>query len=278
MRNFTWLMAFVLAACGGAAAGTPAANPDTSAQDASVADGAADSAGTSIAIDGDAGPPDTGAADTAQPTDAKADSGQDLAAVDTGPADTGPADAGPADTGPADTGLADTGPVDTGPTDAGPPDTSADVPPKESGYGGPCSAETACKLPSCIAPGQSPGCGICKQVEEGCTADSDCAKGGVKLVCKKVTCACGGESACQPGCESNAECATGQFCAPTGKCVALVCKKLGEDPSCPPNFVCQDAANPKCQRKACTASSACKGACVNGFCHDKAGTCMPPPP
>lgn len=269
MRTHGWLMALVMTACGGSATDVPAPNPDVTAQDATIAETA-----------GDAAVADT--ADAAQGFDTAADS----AAVDTGPADTGPADIatdaalqdGVADGTQVDAAAADAGAPDIASPDTG-PDTGPDLPPKESEFGGPCSAETACKFPSCIAPGQSPGCGICKQIEDSCQTDADCAKAGAIQVCKKVTCACGGESACQDGCVGNDACAEGQFCAPTGHCVALVCKKVGQDDaSCPANFECQDPANPKCQRKACTASSQCKGACVKGFCYDKPGTCMPPPP
>ena len=170
-------------------------------------------------------------------------------------------------------------------------DIAPDVPPdvaKDTGGPDPfadpnsCGAEKDCKGGQmCIAPGESIGCGMCMNVENPCTSSAVCNKG---YVCKPQQCACGGESTCQPGCAipgMNVPCAIGTFCAPTGECVATVCMQVeppGADKNCPPNFVCTNPGNPKCQRKPCTGSSQCQGACVKGFCYDKAGFCSYPPP
>ena len=230
---------------------------DVSKSDSAVSDGPVD-----------AGPQETTATDSGTMDDVAKDASvsdgqsKDVSAVDATSAD-------------FDSSANDAGGVDTATADA-----VKDSAP--SGMGGPCSAEQQCLNFPCIAPGQFVGCGMCQKVQDACTSDAECAAAGDKFICKPVICACSGESACTPGCTKNDECKTGEFCAPTGKCVALVCKKIGDDDaSCPANFTCADPGNPKCERKPCVATTDCAkwlGTCVNGHCHSKPGQCLPPPP
>ncbi len=144
---------------------------------------------------------------------------------------------------------------------------------------GKCAAEQDCKnAQMCFAPGESMGCGMCFNVPDPCQSDAACGKG---QICQPTPCACGGESSCQAGCALPSDCKEGTFCAPDGNCVADVCKIVdppGKDPSCKPNFVCLNAANPHCQRKTCATSADCQGACVKGLCYSEPGFCSYPPP
>jgi len=175
---------------------------------------------------------------------------------------------------PEDIGKIDTAPdsVDAKTADTGP---AADV----NWPDGKCASEQACKnAQKCFAPGESMGCGMCFNVPDPCQSDAACGKG---QICQPTPCACGGESSCQAGCTLPSDCKEGTFCAPDGNCVADVCKIVdppGLDPSCKPNFVCVNAANPHCQRKTCATSGQCQGACVKGLCYGEPGFCSYPPP
>ncbi|MSQ83126.1 MAG: hypothetical protein EXR77_09490 [Myxococcales bacterium] len=219
------------------------------------------------------GPVDAGSVEITASDSATIDNvAKDASVIDGQGKDVSTVDATTAD---FDSGANDASGVDTATTDA-----AKDSAP--SGIGGPCSAEQQCLNFPCIAPGQFVGCGMCQKVQDVCTSDAECVTAGDKFICKPVICACSGESACTLGCTKNDDCKTGEFCAPTGKCVALVCKKIGDDDaSCPANFTCADPGNPKCGRKPCVATTDCAkwlGTCVNGHCHSKPGQCLPPPP
>lgn len=203
--------------------------------------------------------------DAAKQADACDSCGQDLALADAAAADDSTQkDAAVADAAPdsADAKTADTG-------------SAADV----SWPDGKCASEQACKNAQiCFAPGESMGCGMCFNVPDPCQNDAACGKG---QICQPTPCACGGESSCQAGCTMASDCKEGTFCAPDGNCVADVCKIVdppGKDPSCKPNFVCTNAANPHCQRKTCATSADCQGACVKGLCYSEPGFCSYPPP
>jgi hypothetical protein len=281
----TLILLTLLAACETAPAPTATAT-DTATVDSGTLDTASDTASDTPA---DTTKPDatadvadtTTVADTSRTTSdtARTDSATDATPVDATKTDT-VADIAVTDIAVTDSAVTDASTFDT-PPDAILVDAKTDDF-EPSGIGGPCSTEQACKNFPCLAPGQSPGCGICKKGEGNCATDADCKSAGPKFICKPVPCSCDGATMCVAGCEGDDACKMGEFCAPTGNCVPLVCKKLGDtDQSCPANFTCANASNPKCQRKPCTNSGDCakwSGTCVNGLCYDKPGQCMPPPP
>ncbi|MBM4344577.1 MAG: hypothetical protein FJ100_14525 [Deltaproteobacteria bacterium] len=277
VRSSLVFLAVLACACGtgggGGGSATADATPDV-AVDAASAD--------TSAVDGKTGDATTTETVAEVAADAGAEVGDATAAeaVADVPVDAGAADAGDtAADGPKE--VADVAPADVAPPDIAAIDTGMDAKtevaaPKD----GQCTAEVGCKnAMMCIAPGESIGCGMCMKVETSC--DSDAACNPPDTICKPLKCACGGESTCQPGCKSTAECAEGFFCAPTGKCVEDVCKVTdppGADKSCKPNFVCKNPANPHCFRKQCQASSECEGYCVKGLCYSAPGQCSYPPP
>jgi hypothetical protein len=286
----TLILFTLLAAC--ETAPTPTAtSADTAPIDTGTLDAASDTASDTPT---DTTKPDATAdvADTTTVADTSRTT-SDTARTDTtttdSATDTTPGDATKTDTA-ADIAVADIAATDSAVTDAStfdtPPDavlTDAKMEDLEpSGIGGPCSTEQSCKNFPCLAPGQSPGCGICKKGDGNCATDADCKSAGPKFICKPVPCSCDGAAMCVAGCAGDDACKVGEFCAPTGNCVPLVCKKLGDDDqSCPANFTCANPSNPKCQRKPCSKSGDCakwSGTCVNGLCYDKPGQCMPPPP
>ena len=168
--------------------------------------------------------------------------------------------------------------IDVAP-DAGPdiaPEIGVDAFPDTATIDDGCHVGTDCKNGAmCFAPGESIGCGICFSPQETCASDADCKSAGATFICKPVHCACSGEHQCVQGCQSEADCAAWQFCAPNGNCVNDVCLQTKD---CLPNFECTPPGNPHCNRKACQADAECAGYCVKGFCYDAEGFCSFPPP
>lgn len=126
-------------------------------------------------------------------------------------------------------------------------------------------------------------CGICIDPENFgpdelgvCASDAECtATGEVCDLAAPSRCFCTPTLVCQAGCESQADCHTGQTCSEVGHCVATACSS---DTDCPATYTCgeDDAGAAVCQRRTCTADGECgNGACVNGACHDRPGTCAP---
>lgn len=158
------------------------------------------------------------------------------------------------------TGTDTIGPVDTtDPIDAGIP------------YGK-CTAEVDCTGNGefCLAPGAFGGCGICMKPDDVCATDAECQAVDPTYVCiwRSDSCVCGGETTCQPGCQANSDCKTGQTCNDKLRCVPTACEA---NDGCPAQFACVTGA---CERRICTASSDCgSGYCVNGACHGEPGTC-----
>jgi hypothetical protein len=132
---------------------------------------------------------------------------------------------------------------------------------------------------SCLAPGQSPGCGNCQVIPDPCTSDADCASAGTSMVCEPAACACGGESQCVPSCfVGNDACKVGESCRKDGHCGPTPCSATSE---CPPEFDCSPTPG-SCQRRACQSDDDCQdpgaSTCVNGSCYDQPGMCSPPVP
>lgn len=188
-----------------------------------------------------------------------------------------------ADTDGADTVTATDAQLDA-PTSA---DSAADVEPDGAEVAdaafdvsvpsGKCTAEVDCKGSGefCLAPGAFGGCGMCWKPTETCATDAECAAVEPGNICiwRPQSCACGGETTCQPGCETDAACAAGEVCDAQLRCVAKPCDN---DLSCPAQFECVAGA---CARRACAASSTCAvGFCVTGACFDEPGTCDLPKP
>jgi hypothetical protein len=139
--------------------------------------------------------------------------------------------------------------------------------------GGDCRSNGECALAGaqCLAPGESPGCGVCKQATYPCSADADCAARGPSAICELDPCACSGQKSCVTGCPDGVACGPGQFCGADHRCANNVCTP--GDQSCLPNFVC--GSDGHCTRKTCTTNAGCDGACVKGMCYSRPGTCTP---
>jgi hypothetical protein len=127
----------------------------------------------------------------------------------------------------------------------------------------------------CLAPGESPGCGVCYIPPNPCTADAECTAMGAAFICEPAHCSCMGQSECKEGCTTNAQCAPSEVCElATHRCAGKPCAK---DADCPQNFAC-GAADKRCARKPCASDAACQGTCVEGLCYDMPGTCSFPVP
>jgi hypothetical protein len=140
--------------------------------------------------------------------------------------------------------------------------------------GGDCRSNDDCASAGalCLAPGESPGCGVCKQATFPCSADADCAARGPSAICDLDPCSCDGQKSCVTGCPDGVSCGPGQFCTADHRCANNVCTP--GDQSCLPDFVC--GSDGHCTRKPCTTGADCDGACVKGFCYLRPGTCTPP--
>jgi hypothetical protein len=140
-----------------------------------------------------------------------------------------------------------------------------------------CRSASDCpQLQSCLAPGELGGCGACLVPEPTCARDEECAPLGDGFICdsRPEDCFCSGEKTCRAGCARDAECGEAAFCAPTHRCVPLVCRT---DDGCPQHYECRPPDNPHCYRKICPRDADCPGGfCVNGLCYPALGTCTPP--
>jgi Cys-rich repeat protein len=125
----------------------------------------------------------------------------------------------------------------------------------------------------CVAPGASPGCGVC-MVGTDCATDAQCPSG---QVCDTAPCVCTNSGrTCIAGCKSSAECGEGQSCTTTHHCAPTPCTGVAQ---CPTNFTCLfTPAGGQCTRRACTSDADCAGAwCVDGACYGSLGMCTYPP-
>jgi hypothetical protein len=169
-----------------------------------------------------------------------------------------------------------------GATSTGSPDASAEKPPAI--WGTPCSSQDDCE-PSpglyltCHTPGESSGCGACRAGPGDCSSDTDCVRDGGSttgtMICELQTsgaCLCDPVKFCVVGCRTNADCGPGQACNQFNSCQNTC---VPGDGTCPANSSC--GANGFCQQKSCTSDSACSGFCVNGWCYQTRGTCLPVP-
>lgn len=130
----------------------------------------------------------------------------------------------------------------------------------------------------CLAPGEQPPCGICRQPGPVCVNDADC---GLGQVCEWVA----GPCVCEPALQCVVRCdlPTGSLLPPCkpgeacvdGHCVAQTCQS---DADCLPYFLC-DPSQGTCARLPCQSDGDCKGGrCVKGACYDALGTCSYLPP
>jgi hypothetical protein len=144
------------------------------------------------------------------------------------------------------------------------------------GVGSDCRADGDCASAGalCLAPGESPGCGVCRQPTSPCNADADCVSKGTAYICEVAACSCSGAKSCIQGCVDATSCGNGQFCASDHRCASSPCQPNANDRTCLPNFMCDGTGH--CARKACTADADCAGACVKGMCYPRPGTCTPP--
>ncbi len=144
-----------------------------------------------------------------------------------------------------------------------------------------CSATFGyCRDPEGTNAGNS--CGICIDPERFgpdelgvCASDADCStEGEVCAVAAPSSCFCTTTSICQSACTGANDCPLGQTCAGDGHCVATPCSSDGD---CPATHACGGEGEAKvCVRRVCETDAACGGgACVNGACFTRPGTCSP---
>jgi hypothetical protein len=132
-----------------------------------------------------------------------------------------------------------------------------------------CHSMQDCKSGyECVAPGESPGCGIC-ELGMACNSDGDC---GVGEICTGGPCICTNTGkACQPGCAAGG-CPEGMMCGQSNHCIPIFCSVASD---CPTFF---DCVSGQCQRRPCSADPDCPGgACVNSACYPSLGQCEPLP-
>lgn len=144
-----------------------------------------------------------------------------------------------------------------------------------------CSTSADCNSSAgsyCAEPGARICGGAC-MLPEPCMTDLDCKTAGMpNAICDPVPCSCGSGNGCQPGCAVNDDCAEGQTCDATHRCVAKVC--VG-GAGCPANFDCVPVGPTElCRRRTCTSAAVCdgSGSCVNGSCYKSLGMCEFPRP
>jgi hypothetical protein len=129
----------------------------------------------------------------------------------------------------------------------------------------------------CVPPdGPSGFCGGACTEGPVCATDADCADQGPATICGQDPCACATLSGgtCVPGCTTDADCDTGEVCAPSHHCQPKPCTGATD---CPAHFDCE-AVSAGCQRRACGTDADCTtGFCVQGACYDALGTCEQPP-
>jgi hypothetical protein len=146
----------------------------------------------------------------------------------------------------------------------------------DAGPGSACWSQADCMASNlsfltCVAPGETTGCGACMTPAQTCVADSECAAQGATSICEVAVCACAGQKVCTPGCETRG-CATWQTCGSDHRCAPKACSP--GDSTCPADFACGSAGG--CARKSCTSDDECSVACVKGRCYDAAGVCRAP--
>jgi hypothetical protein len=147
--------------------------------------------------------------------------------------------------------------------------------------GSPCESNNDCGSSTflfCLAPGESRGCGTCRQAQSTCSSDTDCGSpdGGVAvahMICDAAPssqCYCSSTYICQIGCRTKSDCAAGQGCNAHHQCQDTCTPGAA---TCPANFSC--SADGFCIQDSCTDDSQCSGACVKGSCYSTRGTCEP---
>jgi len=135
-----------------------------------------------------------------------------------------------------------------------------------------CGDDTTCTTPdTCLAPGQSVGCGACDSTTGDCLRDRECNVQAGE-VCDPIPCSCTNEMHCVPGCMADTDCGTAEVCdTDLHRCRGKACTV---DTDCPANFGCDGTG--ACARKACTTDTDCDGFCVDKQCYDAQGVCPPP--
>jgi hypothetical protein len=133
----------------------------------------------------------------------------------------------------------------------------------------------------CLAPGEFPGCGPTPApvpTLDRCQVDTDCRSRGDAFICTPVdprTCEFG--LACVAGCRTDGDCAVGEACDLTHRCVPHPCTF---DADCPALFACPNVSEGQrgCYRRTCVTDPDCLGGfCVTGSCYDQLGACATPP-
>lgn len=187
-------------------------------------------------------------------------------------------------------------PPDAGPpVDVGPPVDGGACAPDDPPSGTACRSDADCSsgaFERCIAPGENPGCGICRIPMRLCADDSDCVSAdGTTGICFEyvdpcstfgggITCGPGGDptsSMCIPRCDATS-CGAGDACGTDGRCAPVPCGSLY---ACPDGTVCDPAGagdGHGCRRLSCTSDTDCPcgTGCVDGACHPTLGVCEPP--
>lgn len=150
-----------------------------------------------------------------------------------------------------------------------------------------CRSHTECTEPGELCAGPNDlACGIPPQEE--CNTDQDCADGSV---CHAIADSCSADrvgSRCDAPCTAENGCDTGFRCGPGNACEPIPCDDL--EFQCRPSELCEPTpAQPGtpvhqiahgCATIACENDQPCpdQTTCVNGYCQDGPGTCMPPVP
>ncbi len=144
--------------------------------------------------------------------------------------------------------------------------------------GTPCSTNQDCGPGfglTCRAPGESLGCGACRQGQGDCGSDTDCAAdagtSGGKLICDpapSTSCFCSSTFICVAGCRAKSDCPSNQDCNRRHQCQNSC---VPGDGTCPVNFSC--GTDGFCGQTSCTTDAECSGACVKGLCYSTRGSC-----
>lgn len=150
-----------------------------------------------------------------------------------------------------------------------------------------CRSSIECMLDlGCVGPSDT-NCGIPPQQQ--CAGDGDCGGGG--NVCHAIADSCsprGIGSMCGAACTPGDACGDGFVCDAQGACRPIPC----DDPAyacraaetCDPGSIDPAGAvydiTHGCTSIACADDGPCPGTsvCVNSYCQDGLGTCMPPAP
>jgi hypothetical protein len=138
---------------------------------------------------------------------------------------------------------------------------------------------------SCLAPGESAGCGVCLTAERPCEDDTGCGAGEYcreyKNPCTLTYCSPAGllSTMCTSKCTADS-CGADATCGADGRCQAEPCSDGSY--TCAAPLVCDPTASGVdghgCLRPSCTTDAECGagGFCVEGKCYDALGQCMPP--